>query len=73
MGKIRVEELAAQAVLRQDRVPVIAIFFVLRFRHVEVVAPAGQFQPVVTKRPRLLGDRVKSQVGPLAGEQRCCA
>ena len=39
-------------------------------RDVEVVAPAGQFEPLIAKLTRLAGEILERQVGPLAGEQR---
>lgn len=36
----------------------------------EVVAPASQFEPVVTKVAGLLAEIFQLEIGPLAGEQR---
>ena len=41
-----------------------------RLGDVEVVAPAGQLEPVEAPARRLRGEVVERQVGPLAGEQR---
>ena len=37
---------------------------------VEVVAPAGQFEPLVAELARFPGEIIEGQIGPLAGEQR---
>ena len=36
----------------------------------EVVAPAGELEPVEAPAARFLGELFEGQVGPLAGEQR---
>ena len=38
--------------------------------HVEVIAPAGQFQAVVAKLGRLAGQVLQGKIGPLTGKQR---
>jgi hypothetical protein len=37
---------------------------------IEVVAPAGQLEPLVAKLARFPGEVIEGQIGPLAGEQR---
>jgi hypothetical protein len=55
--------------LGEQCVTVVAIFFVLPLRDVEVITPARQFDALVAERLGLLGNSVEGQVGPLAGKK----
>ncbi len=58
-----------ETVLGQQRVAAVAVGLVLRRDDVEVIAPAGELEAVITEGFRLGGEGVERQVGPLAGEE----
>jgi len=68
-NQVRADGEALQPVLLQD-VPTALGVAVLRQRlvYLEVIAPAGKFQPVIAKAGGLLGHDFQGQIGPLAGE-----
>lgn len=59
-----------EAVLGQDIVAALAVAVLFKgLVHLEVVAPAGQFQAVVPPFAGHLGQLLQGQVGPLAGKE----
>ena len=63
------DRVALQLVRVQKVVRPLAVVLV-GFLDLEVVAPAGQLDAVVTPLLALLADLLERQVGPLAGEKR---
>jgi len=54
--------------LGKDGMALVAILFVLRFAHIEMVTPTGQFQAFITEGLGLLRDGIQGEVGPLDGK-----
>ena len=66
--KVRRNRVTLQPRFRQLRPPRIAVRLV-GLRHLEVIAPAGEFHAIVAEGFRLLQHGFNRQIGPLAGEK----
>src|SRR5262249_21246023 len=61
---------ALESVSREQVVPPLAVAVILeRLLHVEMIAPAREFDSIVTPLAGFLADHFQGQVGPLACEQ----
>ena len=69
--KMSADRQNVQMIALQDLLLRSAVFLVLeRLVDLEVVAPAGELEPVETPAAGLRGQILEWQVGPLAGEER---
>ena len=64
------DRMTFQAVALQDIPPILTVSVIFeRFDHVEMVAPTGNVDAVVSERFRFLANGLEIQVSPLAGEK----
>ena len=68
-NKVGAERVATQAILTQDVPATLDVAIVLQGPvHLEMIAPAGEFQAVIAEGLGLFRQHLKGQVRPLAGK-----